>query len=97
MRVLLLNRVENIVTKGEQFLLILQCFQKSAAAETSKCFYKWMRVKSLKPKAIGEVSSVSSDAGCQLRGYELMTFYNSYSDENYSSSTWHHTEINSSR
>ena len=40
MKVYLINRVENILTKVEityyeQFLLLLQCFQKSAAAEAS--------------------------------------------------------------
>ena len=43
MKVYLLNRVENIATKGElahyeQFFFILsQCFQKSPAIEVSKC------------------------------------------------------------
>ena len=51
MRVLLLNRVENIAAKGkiarfEQFLLLPQCFQKSSVADASKCVYKWESVKS---------------------------------------------------
>ena len=41
MKTLLLNRVENIVAKGEiahyeQFLLLLQCLQKSSAEEDQK-------------------------------------------------------------
>ena len=40
----LVNRVENIVAKGEtakneQFLLFLQCFEKSSAAEASESVY----------------------------------------------------------
>ena len=45
MRVLLLNRVENIVAKGEiarfeQFLLLPKCFQKLSAEDASKCVYR---------------------------------------------------------
>ena len=41
MKVHLLNRVENSVTKGEiarfeQFIILSQCFQESAAAEASE-------------------------------------------------------------
>ena len=41
MKELSLNRVKNIVAKGEiaqyeKFLLLLQCFQKSSAAEASE-------------------------------------------------------------
>ena len=44
MRIYLLKRVENIVTKGEiacfeQFLLLSQSFQKSSAAEASQNVY----------------------------------------------------------
>ena len=46
MKTFLLNRVENIVAKGEishyeQFDLLSQCFQKSSAAEESKRIYMW--------------------------------------------------------
>ena len=39
-----------IVAKGEiacfeQFLLFSQCFQKSSAADASKCVYRWERVE----------------------------------------------------
>ena len=48
----MLNKVENIVAKGEiahheQFLLWQQCFQKFSAAISSKCVYRWERVKAL--------------------------------------------------
>ena len=41
-----MKKVENIVAKGEivryeQFLLLLQCFQKSSAAEASESDYMW--------------------------------------------------------
>ena len=47
-----LNKVENIVAKGEiahheHFHLWPQCFQKSFAAILSKCVCKWERVKPL--------------------------------------------------
>ena len=49
----LLNRVENIVSKGEiarfeQFLLLSQSFQKSTAKEASASVYMWERVTSHK-------------------------------------------------
>ena len=37
MKGLLLNRVGNVVEKGDQFLLSPQCFQKSTVADASKC------------------------------------------------------------
>ena len=45
-KVLLLNIVRKIVEKGEnayyeQFLLLPQCFQKSSAANVSKCVCRW--------------------------------------------------------
>ena len=45
----LLNRVENIVANGEivhyeQFFHFPHCFQKSFAADASKCVCKWERV-----------------------------------------------------
>ena len=44
------RKVENIVAKGEiarfeQFLLLSKCFQKSSAADASKCVYMWERIK----------------------------------------------------
>ena len=50
MRVKLLKRVENIMTKGEiarfeQFFLLPECFQRLPAADESESFYKWERVK----------------------------------------------------
>ena len=46
----MLNKVENIVAKGEiphheQFHLCPQCFQKSSAAISSKCICRWERFK----------------------------------------------------
>ena len=46
------KRVENSLAKGEiarfeQILLLSQCFQKSSAADVSKCVYRWERVKSI--------------------------------------------------
>ena len=46
----MLNKVENIVAKGEivlheQFLLWPQCFQKLYATIASKCVCRWERVK----------------------------------------------------
>ena len=47
MRVLLLNRVENIVANGDIFCHnFFKSFQKLYAADASKCIYKWERVKS---------------------------------------------------
>ena len=45
-----LEKVENIVTKGEiahheQFLLLPQCFQKSSAADASNCVGMWNSAK----------------------------------------------------
>ena len=45
-----MKKVENIVANGEiarfeQFLLLPQCFQKSSAADVSKCIFKWEWVK----------------------------------------------------
>ena len=50
MKVYLLNRVENIVAKGdiayfEQCFLLQQFFQKSSAAEASEIIYMLERVK----------------------------------------------------
>ena len=50
MKVKLPKTVENIVAKGEiarfqQFLHLPHCFQKSSAADASKCVCKWERVK----------------------------------------------------
>ena len=53
MKEILLNTVENIVSKGEiahyahyeQFHLLKKCFQKSSAAEASESVYMWERVK----------------------------------------------------
>ena len=47
---LVLKKVENILAKGEiarleQFLLLSRCFQKSSAADASKCVYMWEGVK----------------------------------------------------
>ena len=50
MKTHLLNRVENIASRGEiacfeQFLLLSQCFQKISAAEMSESVYMRERVK----------------------------------------------------
>ena len=52
MKTYLLNKVENIVSKGEiacfeQFLLLSQSFQNSSAAEASASIYMWERVKTM--------------------------------------------------
>ena len=52
LKVELLNKVENIVTKGEikhdeYFLLLSQFFFKLSVAEASKCVYRWERVNDL--------------------------------------------------
>ena len=65
----MLNKVENIVAKGEtahyeQFLLWPQCFQKSSAAIASKCVYRLERVKTgilpaEMPNTVGDDGNVS--------------------------------------
>ena len=50
MKILLLNRVENFMAKGEaardkQYLLSPQCFQKLSAAVASNFIFNWERVK----------------------------------------------------
>ena len=41
-----MKKVEKIVRKGEiarheRFLLLARCFQKSSAADASKCVFRW--------------------------------------------------------
>ena len=50
------KKVEKMVANGEiahfeQFLLLLQCFKKSSAAEASKSVYMWEKVKYFLAKA----------------------------------------------
>ena len=49
------TKLENIVAEGEiarfeQFLILSQCFQKSSAADASKCVYMWERVNKIPRK-----------------------------------------------
>ena len=42
MKVYLQQKVENIVSSKGEMARFEQCFQKSSAADASKCVYKWV-------------------------------------------------------
>ena len=78
----MLNKVENIVVKGEiahheQFPLWPQCIQKSSAAIASKCVCRWERINLL-PNVVTMLSQVLHCKGIQsgrIRGKGAMVSY----------------------
>ena len=80
MKVLLLKKVENIVTKGEiahleQFLLLSHCFQKSprALVTTSESINMWERVKDT-----SLIESAFSLSFCRISVYATVDTYDDF-------------------